>query len=584
MDLHTRLSQWLSDDRLLANLIGVHVVLAGLLILSIVIRKLLIHGGGQLVRWTGLHWLDGVSKEAVRRMRSLLFWTTLAAMALTLVAGAVYHVSGRDVRADLNDWYSHLTASQLLRLGVAAAELVLLAIATVFLLRLVRRTSAALEQYALDRLPHPVRPEKESPATPSTPAILSATTAGGINYSFVPELSRTAAGSAAPPEAANKAVDHEHTVKRWFFLLERFVLCTVFLGATSIAGHILGVSDVTDAVVGFLVRLLAILMVARLLTLAVRTLSHALAALGDRHLSEGKFKRYWERVTRLFPFGERCFEAAVYISAASLCVHELEFIAVIADFGPRLVQCIGIFFVTRVLIELFSVLLNEAFGMYEEERPLDQKGQTLMPLLQSVGQYTLYFGSGVIMLGVLGVDTRPILAGAGILGLAGGLGAQSLVTDVVSGFFILFENQYLVGDIVKIGDAEGRVEAVSIRHTQIRDDQGKLHIIPNGQIKSVINYSKGYVNAIIDFKAPNTTAVEEVIRDLTEAGRRLRQTRREVLGDTIVKGVVELTPSDMTIRAVTRVSPGAHQAMQNEFRRLLKQVLDEKRDRALTAA
>ena len=83
------------------------------------------------------------------------------------------------------------------------------------------------------------------------------------------------------------------------------------------------------------------------------------------------------------------------------------------------------------------------------------------------------------MLGVLGVDTRPILAGAGILGLAGGLGAQSLVTDVVSGFFILFENQYLVGDVVRVGDADGRVEAVSIRHTQIRDEQGKLFIIPN---------------------------------------------------------------------------------------------------------
>src|SRR5207245_7842934 len=125
-------------------------------------------------------------------------------------------------------------------------------------------------------------------------------------------------------------------------------------------------------------------------------------------------------------------------------------------------------------------LINEAFGMYDDERSLDQKGQTLVPLLQSICQYTLYFGSGVIMLGVLGVDTRPILAGAGILGLAGGLGAQSLVTDVVSGFFILFENQFLVGDYVKIGEAAGTVEEVGMRVTKIRDWHGKLHIIPNG--------------------------------------------------------------------------------------------------------
>src|SRR5207245_8574877 len=117
---------------------------------------------------------------------------------------------------------------------------------------------------------------------------------------------------------------------------------------------------------------------------------------------------------------------------------------------------------------LLQVVLNEAFGMYKEEMEIDQKGRTLVPLIHSMCQYVLYFGSGVVMLGVIGVDTRPILAGAGILGLAVGLGAQSLVTDVVSGFFILFENQYLVGDYVQIGDAVGTVEGVSIRMTQVR--------------------------------------------------------------------------------------------------------------------
>src|SRR5208337_4343192 len=118
-------------------------------------------------------------------------------------------------------------------------------------------------------------------------------------------------------------------------------------------------------------------------------------------------------------------------------------------------HCIAIFFVTRLIIELLQVLLCEAFGLYKDEESIDQKGRTLVPLIHSMGQYVLYFGSGVMMLGVLGVDVLPILAGASILGLAVGLGAQSLVTDVVSGFFILFENQYLVGDYVKIGEASG---------------------------------------------------------------------------------------------------------------------------------
>src|SRR5437870_12878427 len=97
----------------------------------------------------------------------------------------------------------------------------------------------------------------------------------------------------------------------------------------------------------------------------------------------------------------------------------------------------------------------------------------------------------MIMMDVLGIDTRPILAGVSILGLAVGLGAQSLVTDVVSGFFILFENQYLVGDYIQVGDAVGVVEAVGIRVTHIRDGQGKVYIIPNGQLKVVVSYSKG---------------------------------------------------------------------------------------------
>src|SRR5207342_3255972 len=143
------------------------------------------------------------------------------------------------------------------------------------------------------------------------------------------------------------------------------------------------------------------------------------------------------------------------------------------------------------------------FGLYKGGKVKSQKERTLVPLLHSTCQYVLYFGAGVAMLRALDVDTTPILAGAGILGLGVGLGAQSLVTDVVSGFFILFETQYLVGDYVQVGDAAGIVEEVSLRVTKIRDGKGKLYIIPNGQIKGVVSYSKGYVNAVVEVKMPS---------------------------------------------------------------------------------
>src|SRR5258708_32194791 len=190
-------------------------------------------------------------------------------------------------------------------------------------------------------------------------------------------------------------------------------------------------------------------------------------------------------------------------------------------------------------------------------------------------QYVLYFGAALLMLGVFSIPTTPILAGASIVGLAVGLGAQSLVTDVVSGFFILFESQYLVGDYVQIGDATGMVEAVGIRVAQLRDGQGKVYIIPSGEIKGVVSYSKGYVHAVVDYKVPGGSDLEGIMRAMAEAGRRLRQAHHEVLAETRIHGLVELTTSDMTVRAVTKVRPGAHAAMQNEYRRLLKEVLDQ---------
>jgi small conductance mechanosensitive channel len=389
----------------------------------------------------------------------------------------------------------------------------------------------------------------------------------------------TVAPAADASGSSNAPGEHrahlEETIRRWFTLLERFTVALVVVGGLWLTGRIVGLTDV-DNWAGLVVQIMAFYMIARLLTLGCRTMFHVFANIGNKHLDKGHFHRYWERIVRLFPLGERCFEAAVWIFAASQVAKTLAFIAFIAHFGNGIVQCIGIFFVTRVLIEFLHVFINQAFGMYKEEPSAeDQKGQTLVPLLESLVQYVLYFGSVLMMLRVFEVDTTPILAGAGVVGLALGLGAQSFVADLVAGFFILFENQYLVGDVVQIGDAMGRVEAINIRSTQIRDESGKLIIIPNGQVKTVINFSKGYVNAVVDIKVPTSANLESVMRDMAEAGRRLRARRHEVMDDTIIKGLVDLTPTDMIIRAVTKVQPGAHLAMQQEYRRILKEVFDE---------
>jgi small-conductance mechanosensitive channel len=519
-----QLRDLVSEERFIANVTVTHGLIVVLVLVALLLRRLIGMGGERLAHLTGIAWLDGLSREAAERARQLIARLTWLGVLLLATAGVVYHGFGRDIRADFEAWYTCITADQWLDMGLRAAAVVGLALAAWLGIRLVRRLRIAAETWVAARI-----------------------------------------GATVKPEA----------IASWFTLLQRFGGIAVCLLALWGAGHVVGLVRLADHIIDFVLYVISIVVGARLLTLAGRAGTRIGAHIGDRYLGNGRFKNYWDRVRMLLPFGERCLEAAVYIEAAAMVVKRLRFIAFVAEYGDKVVECIGIFFTTRVLIELSHVLLFEAFGLHKENSPVTQQWRTLVPLLQSVCKYVLYFGSGVAMWQAFGQDATTLMAGAGIVGLAVGLGAQSLVTDLVSGFFILFENQYLVGDYVQIGHASGVVEAVGIRVTEIRDGQGKLHLIPNGQIKGVVNYSKGYINAVVDVKVPSGSDLEATFRRMAEAGRRLKEKHGEVLAPTEIQGLVELGTSEMTVRAVTKVQPGTHQVMENEYRRLLKMVFDE---------
>jgi small conductance mechanosensitive channel len=513
-------------ETLLANLLAALALVTAVLVACWAVRRLVHACGGHVGTLTGSHRAGAVGQEAARHAARMVLWLTVGLILLVGLAGVVYHAAGRDIRHDVRLWLSGMATADLVRAAVCGGEIVLLVAGSWALVRLARRVLPRVEKVVASWLTRP---------------------------------------------------GHGAYVRAWFSRLDAFVVVGAGLGAAWAVARLLALAP-AEWFLTLAVHLTLILAVVRLVPLAAGVLLGAATDLGDRHLVKPRPRRYWERVRRLFPFGLRCLEAAVYVHAASLAVRELDFVKNVAEKGDKVVACIGIFFGCRVVIELSQVLLNEAFGLYDEGWPADQKRRTLVPLLQSVCQYGLYFGSAVAMLDVFEIPTGPILAGAGLVGLAVGLGAQSLVTDVVSGFFILFEEQYLVGDAVKVGDAVGRVEVVGIRHTQVRDGEGKLHIIPNGQIKGVVNFSRGYRNAVVDLKLPAEADLDGVLQALREAGRRLRQEHGEdVLADTEVRGLVELGLSEMTARAVTRVAPEACEAMEAEYRRLVRRVLDERR-------
>jgi small conductance mechanosensitive channel len=214
------------------------------------------------------------------------------------------------------------------------------------------------------------------------------------------------------------------------------------------------------------------------------------------------------------------------------------------------------------------------------EQGLDEmtrrRRSTIAPIVRSTFTYAVYFATVVLILASLGFNPMPFLAGAGILGLVVGFGAQALIHDVVSGFFILFENTYLVGDTIEAAGAKGIVEAIEFRTTKMRDADGRVHVVRNGDVKQVVNYSKEYSLAIVTVDAPYDAELSEVFATLREAGQRARRDNPDVLGDTQIEGISAFGPIAMTVRTSTRVRPGRHDAAAAAIRLAMKEAFDRR--------
>jgi small conductance mechanosensitive channel len=317
------------------------------------------------------------------------------------------------------------------------------------------------------------------------------------------------------------------------------------------------------------------IMVVRCTSFIVDTLD----GLSHRTARKRGWIRYYEHLHPLLPTFRTCLEYALWIAIGSLVIAQISSISQsmsrLAIWGPRLVEAIALFFIGRIVVELGSLEIGHRMlpeeGLAEVDR---RRRQTMVPLVKTSFRYAAYFGTGVLILSSLGFNPMPFLAGAGILGLVVGFGAQSLIDDVVSGFFILLENTYLVGDTIEVGPANGVVESIDFRTTKIRDSDGRLHILRNGSIKPVINYSKDYTMAVVKAEVAYDADLRKVFDTLQSAGQRLRE-NPDVLSDTEIQGVTHFGPLSMTIRTSTRVKPGRHEAVEASLRLLIKEMFDE---------
>ena len=175
----------------------------------------------------------------------------------------------------------------------------------------------------------------------------------------------------------------------------------------------------------------------------------------------------------------------------------------------------------------------------------------------------------------LGFDIGPILASAGIAGLAIGFGAQSLVKDVISGFFILFEDQYGVGDVVKIGDLSGVVERMTLRVTVLRNLEGQVHVIPNGNIHNVTVMTKDWSRAVVDVTVSYKEKIDRVCQILQKVGDQLqREWPDRILERPQVLGIEELGADGVRIRLIAKTPPLKQWDVMREWRKRIKEEFD----------
>ncbi|WP_274365058.1 mechanosensitive ion channel family protein [Paenibacillus thermotolerans] len=203
-----------------------------------------------------------------------------------------------------------------------------------------------------------------------------------------------------------------------------------------------------------------------------------------------------------------------------------------------------------------------------------RRSQTIGRLVNNVLSYTINFIVILLILAELGVELAPLLAGAGVLGLAIGFGAQSLVKDVITGFFIIFEDQFAVGDVIKTGSFEGEVVEIGLRVTRIKSWTGEMHIIPNGSIMQVTNYSANNSVGVMDISIPYAADIDKAMRVIQEAALRVYEPNENIVKEPEVLGVQKLGASDVTIRVTMECKPNTQQEAARIMNVEIKKALD----------
>lgn len=243
----------------------------------------------------------------------------------------------------------------------------------------------------------------------------------------------------------------------------------------------------------------------------------------------------------------------------------------------KLLKIIVVFIIIKIIIKVIGKLIDKTLKnkrishIYSSDRRANTLGQILLKIVR----YILYFIGIIITLEEFEINTASILATAGIGGIAIGFGAQSLVKDIITGFFIIMEDQYSVGDLVRIDNFEGFVEELGLRVTKLRAFNGELHIIPNSTIQVITNSNRGDMRALIKVSVSLDEDIDRVIKALDEVCKDIKNNNDNIVDGPTVLGVTDLGEYNMGITIVAKVKPDTQWGAEREMRKKVKEKFDQ---------
>jgi len=245
-----------------------------------------------------------------------------------------------------------------------------------------------------------------------------------------------------------------------------------------------------------------------------------------------------------------------------------------------------ILIVALVVIRIVHTLTRGMVALRARHLPPGIRGQqiqTLASVINSIASFVVWFLVGLTVLDRVGINLGPLLASAGIAGLAIGFGAQTLVKDFINGFFVLLEDQYNIGDGVRLAGVKGTVEDMSLRRTVLRDDDGTVHVIPNSQVQIVSNMTRDWSQIALQVSVAYGEPSDKIIELLKQVGEEIRhdpQFADDIVAEIQVPGIDRVGNGEAEYLVLVKTRPRKQFAVTREFRRRIKECFEKNKIQA----